>query len=173
MRRVMAEAPDPGEVDRRKFINGHWGVRAGSAESTAARVWHLPVKVATLGQAPTSIILSGEAPVSVETAGCGPVILNAGQGGYLRSRYSHEGLAAITARFADLSPDDQLGVLNDTTSLARNGELPMSDYMDLTRSVPATADPVVALALVEQFWQLDRFYDGLPTQPAFPARSKP
>jgi aminopeptidase N len=147
----------------------HYIIDAGS---TTARVWHLPVKITTLGQAPTAIIVSGEKPVTVETAGCGPVILNAGQGGYLRSRYSHEGLAAITARYADLSPDDQLGVLNDTMSLGKAGELPMADYMDLTKSIPATADPVVTLALVEHFRQFDPLYRGLATQPAFHAYAR-
>ena len=31
----MAETPDPGDVDRRNFINGRWGVRAGAAEPAA------------------------------------------------------------------------------------------------------------------------------------------
>src|SRR5262249_19422823 len=35
MRRVMAAAPDSGEVDRRNFINGRWGAGAGPAEATA------------------------------------------------------------------------------------------------------------------------------------------
>jgi aminopeptidase N len=142
------------------------------ASSTAARVWHLPVKVATLGQAPTAIIVSGAAPAQVVTSGCGPAILNAGQGGYLRSRYTHEGLAAIAARYADLSPDDQLGVLNDTVSLGNAGKLPMSDYLDLTKSIPATADPVVLSTLVGQFRSLDRLYRGLATQPAFRAYAR-
>ena len=142
----------------------HYAIDAGS---TAARVWHLPVKVATLGSAPTATIVSGAALAQVVTAGCGPVILNAGQGGYLRSKYTHEGLAAIAARYADLSPDDQLGVLNDTVSLGNAGELPMSDYLDLTKSIPATADPVVLSALVGQLRQLDQLYRGLPSQTAF------
>jgi len=147
----------------------HFAIDPGS---TAARVWHLPVKVATLGQAPTAILVSGESPMSVETAGCGPVILNAGQGGYLRSRYSHEGLAAIAARFADLSPDDQFGVLNDTLSLANAGELPMSDYMDLTKGIPANADPVVMSTLASQFRLLDALYHGLASQSGFRAYAR-
>ena len=147
----------------------HHAIDAGS---TAARVWHLPVKVATLGQASTATIVSGTTPAQVVTAGCGPVILNAGQSGYLRSKYTHEGLAAIAARYADLSPDDQLGVLNDTVSLGNAGELPMSDYLDLTKSIPATADPVVLSTLVGQFRQLDRLYRGLASQAAFRAYAR-
>jgi aminopeptidase N len=141
------------------------------ANSTPARVWRLPVKVAVLGHAPTATIVSGTAPTQVVTPGCGPVILNAGQGGYLRSKYTHEGVAAIAARYADLRADDQLGVLNDTLSLGLIGEQPMSDYLDLTRSVPATADPVVSTTLVGQLRQLDYLYRGLPSQPRFRAHA--
>jgi aminopeptidase N len=137
------------------------------ASSTSARVWRLPVKVATLGQAPTATIVSGETPTKVEVAGCGPVILNAGQGGYMRSRYTQEGLAAIVAKFTALTPDDQLGLLNDTRSLALIGELSMSGYLDLTRSFTPAVDPVVSATLVAQLVELDNLYDGLPTQPRF------
>jgi aminopeptidase N len=142
------------------------------ASSTAARVWHLPVKVATLGNAPSAIIVSGETPTKVEVAGCGPVILNAGQGGYMRSRYPQEALSAIAARFGALTPDDQLGLLNDTRSLAMIGELPMSAWLDLARGVTPAVDPVVADTLVDQFQQLDSLYEGLPTQAAFHAHAR-
>jgi aminopeptidase N len=142
------------------------------ASSTAARVWHLPVKVATLGNAPSASMVSGETPTKVEVAGCGPVILNAGQGGYMRSRYPQEALSAIAARFGALTPDDQLGLLNDTGSLAMIGELPMAAWLDLAHGVTPAADPVVSDTLVDQFLQLDSLYEGLPTQSAFHAYAR-
>jgi aminopeptidase N len=145
---------------------------AVDAASTNARVWRLPVKVAVAGQAPSSVIVSGEAPTQVQLAGCGPVILNAGQGGYLRSRYTHEGLAAIGAQYARLSADDQLGLLNDTLSLASAGEMPMADYLELTRNFPASADPVVTSVFTHQLADLDQLYTGLDTQPAFRAYAR-
>ncbi|HET9861992.1 MAG TPA: M1 family aminopeptidase, partial [Steroidobacteraceae bacterium] len=147
----------------------HFAIDAGS---TNARVWHLPVKVAVAGKSPTTIIVSGEAPASVELAGCGPVILNAGQGGYMRSRYTHEGLAAISAHFAGLTSDDQLGLLNDTLSLASAGVMPMADYLDLTTKFPVTADPVVASVFTGQLAGLDDLYNGLDTQPRFRAYAR-
>jgi aminopeptidase N len=137
------------------------------ASSTSARVWHVPVKVATLGGAPTTVIVSGTKPTPVEVEGCGPVILNAGQGGYMRSLYSKEGFAAIAANYAKLSADDQLGVLNDTISLGYTGEQPMSDYFELTRNFPAGADPVLVSTLAQQLSGIDLLYDGLPSQAAF------
>ena len=141
------------------------------AGSSAARVWHVPVKVAVLGHEPASAIVSGAASTSVVVSGCGPVILNAGQGGYLRSHYG-QGLAAISAKYAELSPDDQLGLLNDTLSLAGAGELPMSDYLELTKHFPPNADPVVASVVTQQLAGLDILYNGLPTQPRYRAYAR-
>jgi aminopeptidase N len=142
------------------------------ADSTAARVWHLPVKVAVLGQAPTGAIVSAEKPRQVVTPGCGPVILNAGQAGYLRSHYSPEGLAAVSARYAELMPDDQLGLLMDTQSLASAGVQPMSDYLDLTKQVPVSVDPVVASTLTQQLQGTDVLYNDRPNQAAFRAYAR-
>ncbi|HWJ04433.1 MAG TPA: M1 family metallopeptidase [Steroidobacteraceae bacterium] len=147
----------------------HYAIDAGS---TSARVWALPVKVAVLGQVPTSSIVSGTTPEKVVTPGCGPVVLNAGQGGYMRARYTREGMAAITERYGDLTADDQLGVLHDTLSLATNGDQPMADYLDLTRNVPATVDPVVASALTRQLLELDRLSRGLDLQAAYRAYAR-
>jgi aminopeptidase N len=142
------------------------------ADSTKARVWHLPVKVAVLGQPATGAIVSGEKPASVVTPGCGPVVLNAGQAGYLRSHYSPDGLNAIAARYADLTPDDQLGLLMDTQSLASNGVQSMSDYLDLTKKVPVSVDPVVASTLTNQLQGMDTFFNGRPNQDAFRAYAR-
>jgi aminopeptidase N len=135
----------------------------------AAKVWRLPVKVATLGQPSTATIVSGETPTSVEVAGCGPVILNAGQAGYMRSRYTPDGLTAIGARFAELTADDQLGVLADSYSLANAGQLPISGYLDLTKGFPANADPIVMATLIGHLAELDYYHEGLATQPEFRA----
>ena len=142
------------------------------ADSTKARVWHLPVKVAVLGQPATGAIVSGEKPASVVTPGCGPVVLNAGQAGYLRSHYSPDGLNAIAARYADLTPDDQLGLLMDTQSLASNGVQSMSDYLDLTKKVPVSVDPVVASTLTNQLQGMDTFFNGRTNQDAFRAYAR-
>ena len=137
------------------------------ADSTKARIWHVPVISATLGGPSATTVVSGAAPRAVKLSGCGTVILNAGQSAYFRSRYSNEGLRALTLHYAALSSADQLGLLNDTSSLAYIGDEPMAAFLDLTRNVPADVDPVVAMALVGLLQQLDDVYDGLSTQAAF------
>ena len=137
------------------------------ADSTRARVWHLPVKVAVPGHAPTGSIVSGEKPTKVVTAGCGTVVLNAGQTGYLRSHYSAEGFAAVAAHYAELAADDQLGLLMDTQSLTSSGVQPMADYLNLTKQVPVTVDPVVASMLANQLQGMDIYFNGRPNQAAY------
>jgi len=105
-------------------------------------------------------------------AGCGPTIINAGQTAYFRTRYSRDNLAAITAHYGALTPDDQLGIFNDTATLAYVGEEPMAAFLDLTVNFPAGADPVVASALAGRLQGLDSLYEGLPTQPAFRAYAR-
>ena len=131
--------------------------------------WHAPVRVAVLGGGSASAIVEGPEPHVVTVPGCGPVIVNAGQSSYLRVRYSEAGLAAVSDKFAQLSIDDQLGLLADTQALALAGKLPMDALPGLMRRVPASADPLVIHLLVDQLTDLDGLYDGLSTQPAFRA----
>jgi aminopeptidase N len=81
-------------------------------------------------------------------------------------------LAAISAHYAALGPDDQLGIFNDTASLAYVGQEPMSAFLDLTEALPPDADPVVAQALTDRLSGLDDLYSGLPTQKAYRAYAR-
>ena len=133
------------------------------------RRWQVPVILSTLGGGTAREVIDGPRPQRVTLDGCGPVILNAGQTGYFRVRYDEAGLVALTTNFARLSPDDQLGLLNDTQALAFAGRVPMSTLLALQAQVPADADAIVADVLVQQLVQLDRLGDGGPAQPAFRA----
>jgi len=149
------------ERTRLELSQGHFAIDPGS---TPARIWEVPVIAATLGGASATSTVSGPAPQSVELPGCGPVILNAGQTGYFRSRYTNQSLAALASNFAALLPDDQLGVVNDTNSLALVGQEPMAAFLQLAKNFPADADPIVVTTLVSRLRELDRMYDGLANQ---------
>jgi aminopeptidase N len=156
-------------------------------DSTSARTWHVPATLRTFAETPKApgspgspgslaaaappmtAVVTGESPQRVTVGGCGTLILNAGQTGYFRSRYTPAAFDALAVRFASLAADDQLGVLNDGSSLALAGEQPLVPLLDLIRSFPVQSDPVVAAALVDLLQELDRVYDGLPTQAAFRA----
>ncbi|MEP6505267.1 MAG: M1 family metallopeptidase, partial [Betaproteobacteria bacterium] len=138
-------------------------------DSGRARRWHTPVALAIVGGGTARAVVTGPAPQRVVVEGCGPLVINAGQKGYLRSRYSAKGLAALTSHFAQLDVDDQLGLLIDTGALAYAGPVPMGAWLALMGQVPADVDPLVASTLVEQLTDLDRLHDRLPTQPAWRA----
>jgi len=129
--------------------------------------WHAPVKLAVLGGGEARAVILGAAPQRVAVPGCGPLVINAGQGSYVRVRYSDAGLAALTQRFAQLSVDDRLGLLADTQALALAGQLPMGAWLDLLRQVPAQQDPLVTRMLVDQLTDLDNLFANRPTRPAF------
>ena len=72
-----------------------------------------------LGGGDARAVILGAAPQRVTVPGCGPLVINAGQGSYLRVRYSDAGLAALTERFAQLSVDDRLGLLENPLEVLR------------------------------------------------------
>ena len=57
-------------------------------------------------------IVSGETPTQVTSPAAARSSSTPDRRGYLRSHYIHEGVAAVAARYADLTPDDQLGLLH-------------------------------------------------------------
>ena len=139
----------------------------GSAQATGR--WAIPVKLDDNGRQARQVVVSAASGAQIQVLGCGPLVVNAGQTGYFRSLYSPAGLKAIADGYARRSPDDQLGILNDTNAEATAGYAPMADYLSLGGRLPDSADPVVWSSLVGQFAGLDRLYDGLPGQARFRA----
>ncbi|HEX4741717.1 MAG TPA: M1 family metallopeptidase, partial [Caulobacteraceae bacterium] len=139
-------------------------------DSTRARDWRVPVMAATLGGTPTGSVIEGQSPLPMTIAGCAPAIINADQTGYFRTAYSPEGLSALRSAFPQLSPYDQLGVYNDTATLAYLGREPIAAFLELTaRFAGFTPDPVVMSAVVGRLSGLDDIYRGLPGQARFRA----
>ena len=149
------------------LLQGHFAI---DPSSTTARDWRVPVTAALLGGEPSGAVIEGPSPEPMTVAGCGPVIINAGQTGYFRTAYSPEGLNALTARYPELSPYDQLGVYNDTATLAYLGREPITAFLEMTaRFADFTPDPVVMSAVVGRLSGLDDIYQGLPAQARFRA----
>ena len=134
--------------------------------------WDMPVAVTVAGGATVQAVVRGAAGHAVSVPGCGAVILNAGQKAYFRSQYSDEGLGAALAAYPTLPAEDQLGLFQDTTSLALAGRAPMAQMFGIAARMPADVDPVIASALIDQLGEIDRLYDGLPTQPAWRAYAR-
>ncbi|MGC1302094.1 MAG: M1 family metallopeptidase, partial [Caulobacteraceae bacterium] len=132
--------------------------------ATPTARWRVPLKLSGPGYDRALVL---DAPQTVR-ANC-PAIVNAGQTSYARVLYQGPAAKALADLYPRLSPDDQLGVVNDASSEANAGYAPMADYLALSAKLPAGADPVVWSTLAGQFAGLDRLYDGLPGQAQFRA----
>ncbi|HET9031267.1 MAG TPA: M1 family metallopeptidase [Dokdonella sp.] len=121
--------------------------------------WRVPVIAKTIGGKPSSSLIEG-GKGSIELPGCGPVLLNAGQSGYYRSAYPQAQFAAIRARFAELAPIDQLGLMGDTKALGMVGLQPATDILELIKATPADADGKVWQRVADTLTGIDSYYEG-------------
>jgi aminopeptidase N len=143
--------------------------RYGADElSGKPRTWRTPVTVTGLGD-PWRTVVSNTAPASRPAAPGATPLVNAGQTGYFRSRYSGELAARIAAAFPLLQPEDQLGLIYDSLALGQAGYEPMGDFMAIAKSAQAASDPVVLKALTQQLAAVDDLYERQPGQAAFRA----
>ncbi len=146
------------------LAQGHYAI---DADSTRARLWHVPVTAATVGGAPVHAVVYGNQTPPMHVPGCEAVVLNAGQTSYFRSHYSPAGFEAVAAQFGRLSAADQLGLLTDTRSLGYVGLTPMRDFLDLSEQIPVDAAPEIQSALAGALADLDLLFDGRSTQNGF------
>jgi aminopeptidase N len=152
-----------GGVTHARLTQTHFAI---DPASTSATLWHVPVTTRVGDDYQTTVIAGGDAQ-EIDRPGCGPLVLNAGQSGYFRSRYSPQDLSRLTEHYGSLAPEDQLGLLHDTSALAFMGEEPMANLLELVRQVPADADPLVVLDMAHTLVGMDRLLDGLSSQAAF------
>ena len=143
---------------------------AADASGRAATRWRVPVTVNAIGG--KSIwrgIVSRDAPVDVQVPAKSVAIVNAGQSGYFRTLYSPDTLKLLLAHFADLSAEDQLGLINDSRALAYSGYEPLSDFMAIASKASASMDPIVLATLIGRLEGVDTLYNDLPTQVTYRA----
>ncbi|MES2149570.1 MAG: M1 family metallopeptidase [Pseudomonadota bacterium] len=122
--------------------------------------WRVPVivQIAGSGKQTRTLVSGGKATLSVP--GCGAVIVNAGQSGYYRTLYAPAAFAPLAAGFAKLSPIDQMGILSDSWSLGLAGLQPLSDFLDLAKATPLSADTQVWGKIAGVFNGINAYYDG-------------
>ncbi len=134
--------------------------RDRKAQTTAKpQRWNVPVIAQIVGQSPTSVIVSGGTG-SMQLAGCGTLIVNTGQSGYYRVLYQPDMMAALQKDFTKLSAIDQLGLLNDSQSLAYGEYQPMRTALNLVDAVSADASARIIEDNVSTFGYLYGLYDN-------------
>jgi len=144
--------------------------RDRKAQTTAKpQRWNVPVIAQIVGQSPTSAIVSG-GKGSMQLAGCGTLIVNAGQSGYYRVLYQPDMMVALQKDFTKLAAIDQLGLLNDSQSLAYGEYQPIRTALNLVDAVPADASPRIIEDNVSTFGYLYGLYDKDAVRQAHIAR---
>lgn len=121
--------------------------------------WRVPVIARTLGGEPVRGTIEG-GKGSLQLPGCAPVLVNAGQGGYYRTRYAPAQFAALRDRFGGLAPIDQLGLMGDAMALGMVGLQPAADILDLVKATPPGADSKVWERIADTLQEIDGYYAG-------------
>jgi aminopeptidase N len=96
-------------------------------------------------------------------------VVNDGQGGYFRTAYDPALMQALAKGFRGLSPENQLGLLNDSRALGYTGYGKLSDFLALASQADASMNPKVLATLVGRLEGIDDLYRGLPGQTAYRA----
>ena len=138
------------------------------AASKAPRTWRMPVTVAGLGE-PWRALVSAKQPATKAASASATPLLNAGQTGYFRSRYSPELEVRALAAFPRLAPEDQLGLIYDGLALGEAGYAPMGDFLATAKAAQGADNSVVLRALAQQLDAVNDFYEGQPGEAAYRA----
>lgn len=128
-------------------------------------IWRTPVTVKAVGGGEAKTLVTG-GKGSVTVDGCGPVVVNAGQSGYFRTQYGPERFAGIVQSFAKLPAIDQLGVMGDAWAMGLAGYQPATDFLDLAKATPESADPQVFSQIAGVYSGIDGLYEGMPAERA-------
>jgi aminopeptidase N len=145
-----------------------------------ALTWHVPVKARALagGQAWQGAVARGAAVMpglkmeGLKMEGLktgGGVIVNDGQAGYYRTLYDAALAKALAGNFRKLSPENQMGLINDMRALGYSGYEPLDDFLSVAEQADPGMHPRVQKAIAEKLEGIDWLYDGLPSQKGFRA----
>lgn len=145
----------------RRLLAGRFAEDPDSLRGTPEIRWHLPLTIA-YDAARATIVFTRAALVQAAAP-----LVNAGGRAYARVAYPPADVAALAGRMAQLSPMDQLTLMNDAWALGQSGYAPARDLMSYIAKLPADADPVVWDRAVGLLVTVDRAYGHDPSRSAF------
>jgi aminopeptidase N len=151
-------------------------LQQGSFTTDAAHgqpVWQVPVVVQPLAGTQWRGIVSANSPIDLPISPATGAVVNAGQGGYFRTRYAPALLAPLSAAFVSLKPVDQLGLLLDAKALGMAGDEPLPDFLQLALQVSPGMQPKVQSTVADTFGELARLYRGRSDESEFRAFAGP
>jgi aminopeptidase N len=133
------------------------------AVSKTPKDWPVPVRLEQFADPVRydfKMVSSSTGPVTLAD----PVdtLANAGQTGYFRTLYDAKPFAAVAERYPSLSPEDQFGILEDTSAEAFAGYTPMGDVLELITKLPSDGNPLVETRMVKRLQRMNQLYANLP-----------
>jgi aminopeptidase N len=141
---------------------------AVDASGSSPTDWHVPVVAHAFGAKDSwQGIVSRGHPASVNATPTSGLLVNVGRNGYFRTAYEPALLHSLVTHFGELSPIDQTGILNDTHALGLAGREPLSDFLEVTRTVTPDTHAAVLRQISDQLRDLDFRFEGLAGQPRF------
>jgi aminopeptidase N len=140
-----------------RLVAGQFTEDPDSLKGAPETRWRLPLAIAAPDQAPATVMLTRTATVQ----GSAPLV-NADGAAYARVAYPPADAAALADRMAQLSPMDQLTLMNDAWALGQSGYAPAQNLMTYISKLPADTDPVVWDRAVRLLVTVDRAYGKDP-----------
>ncbi|HWA30167.1 MAG TPA: M1 family metallopeptidase [Rhizomicrobium sp.] len=132
--------------------------------------WHVPVVVKSLK---TGVvwhgIVSRDAPADVPLPNGEGGLVNAGQTAYFRTAYDDASFQDIVAAFPGLSPEDELGLINDARDDGYVNVVPFGQFLTLASKVTTDTNAQVLDTLEGRMSGIDQLYRDLPGQKAYRA----
>ncbi len=171
----LIRVADPLCVDARTTVAWTQGRFALDAGSKTPQTWIAPVSVGQAGApAPVRTIAPGSATVPTRAAlpGCGLTVANFGQSAYFRTLYTPAHFDRLKAGFAQLSVDDQIGLVADSYDLANSNDQAIESYLSLISSVPTDASPILWSMITGELASIDALLGDVPERQPFRVRAR-
>src|SRR6185503_2988131 len=131
--------------------------------AASPELWSIPVCLRAAGEAAASAArceLLSARQQTIELPGCPTaVITNAGGRGYYRTEYAPDLLARIVAAAGELSPAEQIALLQDQWALVRVGRAAVDDFLRLAAALGSSRELEVQRLLVERLQYVERLLD--------------
>jgi len=133
-------------------------------QPAAARLWQVPLELATVGGKASSMLLSGRITTFYRPGCDGALVLDPAGVGYFRVQYDGAAFAALAAQSARLGDSARLRLLSDTWSGAASGRQPLGAWAALATSYKGETRAAIWGALAAQLRALDTMASGAPEQ---------
>ncbi|MGN6516679.1 MAG: M1 family metallopeptidase [Rhizomicrobium sp.] len=132
--------------------------------------WHVPVVARSLGSSQMwHGIVTRETPQDVALPKGEGALVNAGQTAYFRTAYDDAAFKDVVAAFPALSPEDQLGLINDARDNGYVGITPFGHFLTLASHVTPDTNVLVLDTLAGRMEGIDTVYRDLPGQKGYRA----